>query len=74
MRLTKLCKAADSGVTGCPTVYLDEESGQFVVQGDVLGEGDSRALENLLPGEAAVRLDADIVLGAVDRYRRAQGR
>ena len=69
VRLRQLCKAAGSGATGCPTVYVDEDTGEFVVQGDLLGTDGAGALENLLPGEGAVRIDVETVLGAVDLYR-----
>ncbi|MGA5703684.1 hypothetical protein [Peterkaempfera bronchialis] len=71
MKLAKLFKDTNSGGTGCPTVYL-AESGEFVVQGHSLDASTTAELENVLPGESAVRISADIVLGAVERYLSAR--
>lgn len=67
MKLTKLYKDQGSGGAGCPTVYL-ADSGDFVVQGNSLDATDSLELENVLPGESAVRISPDVILGAVERY------
>jgi hypothetical protein len=68
MKLTMLFKDQGSGGGGCPSIYLDE-AGDFVVQGHVL-DGDTEAnLANVLPGEAAVRISRDIMLGALEAYR-----
>lgn len=66
MKLTKLYKDPNSGGQGCPTVYL-AESGELVIQGHVLDSHTMTQLENVLPGESAVRISADIVLGAIQR-------
>lgn len=73
MKLTKLFKDQGSGGTGCPTVYL-AESGEFVIQGQVLDGATTAELENVLPGESAVRISADVVLGAVERYKAGKER
>ncbi|MGH8929577.1 MAG: hypothetical protein ACRDZO_02775 [Egibacteraceae bacterium] len=57
-----------SMVKECPTVYL-AESGEFVIQGYRLDTDTLAHLENVLPGETAVRISAAVVLGAVERYR-----
>jgi hypothetical protein len=68
MKLTKLHKDPGSGNGGCPTVYV-AESGELVVQGHVLDDNTFGELENVLPGESAVRIDPEIVLGAIERYK-----
>ncbi len=71
MKLTKLYKDPGSGNGGCPTVYLGE-NGDLVVQGHVLDDDTFGNLQNVLPGESAVRIRADIVIGAIERYQRQQ--
>lgn len=71
-KLTLLYKDENSGGNGCPSVYLDD-AGDFVVQGSVLDEGASAQLENVLPGEGAVRISREVILGAVERYHRRSG-
>jgi hypothetical protein len=72
MKLTKLYKEQGSGGNGCPTVYL-ADSGELVVQGYGVDTSTFAELENILPGEQAVRISADVVLGAVARYRSQTG-
>lgn len=73
MKLIKLFKDQNSGGNGCPTVYLGE-SGEFVVQGHELDQATFAELENVLPGETAVRIAPEIMLGALERYRaRTEG-
>lgn len=67
MKLTKLFKDQGSGGNGCPTVYLGE-SGELVVQGYSVDESTFAELENVLPGESAVRISPDVILGAVEQY------
>ncbi|HZG02543.1 MAG TPA: hypothetical protein VE546_03005 [Streptomyces sp.] len=71
MKLTRLFKDQGSGGTGCPTVYL-AENGDFVIQGNILDSDTTAELENVLPGESAVRISVDVVLGAVERYTAAR--
>ena len=71
MKLTKLAKDAGSGYGGCPTVYLGED-GDFVVQGHVLDPATYSELENVLPGETAVRISPQVVLEAVKRYGKPE--
>ena len=68
MKLERLAKDKDSEVVGCHAVYLDE-SGWFTVQGDVLDADTYANLENVLPGEAAVRVKPQVLLDATDSYR-----
>jgi hypothetical protein len=68
MKLTMLYKDQNSGGNGCPSVYISE-TGEFVVQGVSLDDSTAAELQNLLPGESAVRISAEVIAGAVDRYR-----
>ncbi|MGW0984738.1 hypothetical protein ACWD46_00640 [Streptomyces sp. NPDC002486] len=74
MKLTKLYKDQSSGGNGCPTVYLGE-SGELVIQGSIVDSATLAELENVLPGESAVRISADVVAGAMERYHglRSEG-
>lgn len=72
MRLTMLCKDDNSGGNGCPSVYLTDD-GDFVVQGPTLDGEAFAQLENVLPGEGAVRISREVIMGAVERYRRQAG-
>ncbi|MDA0566012.1 hypothetical protein LG943_17070 [Streptomonospora sp. S1-112] len=72
MRLTLLAKDPRSGSQGCPSVYVSD-TGEFVVQGVELSTAEQGGLQNPLPGETAVRIDADTVLRAVEEYRRGRG-
>ncbi|MBB6121203.1 hypothetical protein [Nocardiopsis algeriensis] len=69
MELEILAKDDKSGHGGCPSVYLSD-TGEFVVQGLELNDTDFAKLANPLPGESAVRISPEIVLAAVERYRR----
>jgi hypothetical protein len=48
-------------------VYVGED-GDFVVQGVRLDSDTFSNLENVLPGETAVRISPEVILGAVERY------
>lgn len=61
MRLRQLAKDSGSGTIGCPSVHLDEDSGNLVVQGDGV---DMAHLPTPLPGEQAVSLKPEIVRDA----------
>lgn len=52
---------------GCPTIYLAED-GDFVVQGDELDAATQGELQTVLPGETAVKISAELLLGAMLRY------
>ncbi|AKJ10422.1 hypothetical protein ABB07_10440 [Streptomyces incarnatus] len=75
MKLTKLYKDQGSGGNGCPTVYLGE-SGELVVQGYTVDSVTFGELENVLPGEGAVRIAPEIVAGAMEQYysQHSEGR
>jgi hypothetical protein len=66
MRLERLAKDTDSGNFGCPSVYLAED-GSVVVQGDLVDADTYDSLENVLPGEAAVRIKPEVLTEAVAR-------
>lgn len=72
MKLTMLYKDEGSGGNGCPSVYLTD-SGDFVVQGLSLDGEEFSQLENVLPGEGAVRISPEVIMGAIERYRRHSG-
>lgn len=68
MKLKMLFKDQGSGGTGCPSIYI-AENGDFVVQGHELDSDTESNLLNVLPGEKAVKISAEIVLGAVKAYQ-----
>ncbi len=69
MELELLAKDDKSGHKGGPSVYISD-TGEFVVQGAGLTDTDFAKLANPLPGETAVRISPEIVLAAVELYRR----
>jgi hypothetical protein len=68
MRLEMLYKDQGSGGNGCPAVYL-AENGQLVVQGSAVDQDTFSNLVNVLPGEVALQIAPEVLLGAVDRLR-----
>lgn len=66
MDLTLLAKDAESGKTGCPSVYSAAD-GSLVIQGTVLDVATEANLLNLLPGEGAVSINAEVVREALAR-------
>lgn len=62
MHLVQLAKDGDSGTVGCPSVHLDADTGDLVVQGD---EVSMEHLPTPLPGEQAVRIKPEIVRAAM---------
>ena len=68
MKLTMLFKDRSSGATGCPSIYL-AENGDFIVQGHELDPDTESNLLNVLPGEKAVKISAEVVLGAIEAYQ-----
>ncbi len=68
MRLEMLYKDQNSGGNGCPAVYL-AENGQIVVQGPAVDQDTFSNLANVLPGEIALQIAPEVLLGAVDRLR-----
>lgn len=71
MELELLATDDKSGGKGCPSVYLSD-TGESVVQGSGLDDTDLAKLANPLPGETAVRITTEVVLAAVEHYRRRQ--
>jgi hypothetical protein len=64
MRLTRLAKDDASGMGGCPTAYLDEDAPDYlVIQGPALANLSD--LENVLPGEGAVRIKLAVLAAAL---------
>lgn len=72
MKLTKLHKDPDSGNGGCETVYL-AENGYLGIQGLVMDAETRAQLADVLPGEDAVLIRLDIVMDAIEKYRKQQG-
>lgn len=72
MKLTMLYKDQGSGGNGCPSVYVTD-TGDLVVQGTALEGTAFEQLENVLPGETAVRISPDVLIGAIERYRGQVG-
>ncbi|GGN99236.1 hypothetical protein [Microbispora bryophytorum] len=66
MRLEMLYKDQGSGGNGCPAIYL-AENGQIVVQGPAVDRDTFSNLVNVLPGEIALQIAPEVLLGAVDR-------
>ena len=73
MKITKLAKDQNSGGNGCPTVYLGE-TGELVIQGAQVDVDTFGQLDNVLPGENAVRISSDVVVRAVELYLAQAGR
>lgn len=65
MRLQIIAKDAQSGEKNCPSVHDDLDGTEFVLVGPTV---DSSQVENVLPGERAVRIKREIVIEAVQRY------
>jgi hypothetical protein len=63
-----LSKDPSSGRNGCPSVHLDD-GGNLVVLAPEVEPGTLARLENVLPGEKAVRIRPDVVVAAVERYQ-----
>ncbi|MGH3870474.1 MAG: hypothetical protein ACRDSR_03000 [Pseudonocardiaceae bacterium] len=69
MRLRRLAKDKDSDIGGCQTVYDVLEATadpECVVQGLVVNNSH---LENVLPGEGAVRIKHEVLIEAVRRLQ-----
>ena len=64
MRLDLLAKDGNSGNLGCPSVYLAAD-GSLVVQGNIVDGDTHDELHNVLPGEGAVHISADVVAAAL---------
>jgi hypothetical protein len=66
MKLETLAKDGGSGDGGCPSVHLDHDDMQLVVQGEHV---DNHELPNYLPGEGGVKIAPGIVTEAIRLYR-----
>lgn len=74
MRLQMLAKASDSKIERCPAVYVaQEDSTVMVVQGKLLDAQTTGELRDLLADESAVRIPAETVIRAVERYLAEHG-
>lgn len=71
MEVRMLFTDPTSGNGACDTVYVGE-TGEFVIQGQQIDAATLGELKNVLPGEVALRIAPEVVLGAVDRYRAEQ--
>jgi hypothetical protein len=69
MKLTLLAKDGKSKEKACPSVYL-ADTGDLVVQGTQLDASEMTELQNPLPGETAVRISPEVVLQAVEQYKK----
>ncbi len=65
MRLEMLAKDVQSGEKNCPSVHNDLDGDEFVLVGPTV---DTSRVENVLPGEGAVRIKREVVIEAVQRY------
>ncbi len=65
MRLVLLAKDAQSGEKNCPSVNDDLGGTDFVLVGPVM---DDAEVENVLPHEAVIRINREVVIEAVRRY------
>jgi hypothetical protein len=65
MRLQMLAMDAQSGEKNCPSVHDDLDGTEFVLVGPTV---DNSQVENILPGEGAVRIKREVVIEAVQRY------
>jgi hypothetical protein len=73
MRLRGLAKDGESGMNGCPTVYVPEaDAGTLVIQADQVDETTLAGLENLLTGETAVRIKRAVVEEALRKLREEE--
>lgn len=62
MKPIMLAKDPDSGHSGCPSVYVDDD--ELVVLGPT---ADLSELTNVLPGETAARIKISVVRQALQR-------
>lgn len=65
MRLVVLAKDAQSGEKNCPSVNDDLDGTDFVLVGPVV---DHAEVENVLPHEAVIGINREVVIEAVRRY------
>jgi hypothetical protein len=69
MKLRKLAKDPGSNTGECPSVYVAEDDPtMLVVQGECLDADTTAELQDILDDETAVRISAETVVLAVDKY------
>jgi hypothetical protein len=69
MKLRKLAKDAGSDDDDCPAVYVAaDDAAVMVVQGKLLDADTTAELHDMLADETAVRIPAETVLRAAERY------
>jgi hypothetical protein len=69
MKLRKLAKDPGSNTGECPSVYVAEDDPTvMVVQGKHLDAATRAELQDMLDDETAVRISAETVLLAVEKY------
>ena len=72
MKLRKLAKDPKSNTGECPAVYVAEDDPTvMVVQGQRLDPETTAELHDILPDETAVRIPAETMVRAVERYLAA---
>jgi hypothetical protein len=69
MKLRKLAKDPGSNTGECPSVYVAEDDpAVMVVQGKRLDADTTAELHDVLDDETAVRISADTIVLAVEKY------
>jgi hypothetical protein len=69
VKLRKLAKDPKSNTGECPAVYVAQDDPTvMVVQGQRLDPETTAELHDILPDETAVRISADTLLLAVEKY------
>jgi hypothetical protein len=69
MKLRKLAKDPSSNQGACPAVYVAEDDpAVMVVQGKLLDAGTTAELDDVLADETAVRIPAETLVRAVEKY------
>ncbi|MGH3869600.1 MAG: hypothetical protein ACRDQ4_26560 [Pseudonocardiaceae bacterium] len=69
MRFQLLAKDIQSGEKNCPSVSDDLDGDEFILVGPTV---DPSLVENVLPGEGAVRIKREIVIEAAQKYLAAR--
>jgi hypothetical protein len=74
VKLRLLAKDQNSGRTGCPSCFADDDTpGMGIVWSNRLTWRESiRHIPNRLRGERGVRIKMDVLCAAVDEYRAGQ--
>jgi len=75
MKLRKLAKDPSSNQGACPVVYVAEDDpAVMVVQGKLLDADTTAELHDVLDDETAVRIPAETVVRAAEKYLAEQRR